>query len=95
MDHEVSETAKFPLGRLVATPGALAAVSHDEIMESLRRHLRGDWGTLDKEDWAANEWALADEGRLFSVYFTTTNVKFWIITECDRSATTVLLPGDY
>jgi hypothetical protein len=95
MDHEASETAKFPLGHLVATPNALAAVTHDEMMAALGRHLRGDWGTLGKEDWAANDRALADEGRLFSAYATTKNVKFWIITECDRSVTTVLLPGDY
>lgn len=87
--------AKFPLGHIVATPNALANVTHDEIMAALSRHAQGDWGTLDPEDWNANERAMLHGGRLFSRYFSTHNVKFWIITEADRSATTILLPEDY
>jgi hypothetical protein len=59
------------------------------------RHVRGDWGTLDPEDWNSNERALKGEGRLFSAYLSIQNIKFWIITECDRSVTTILLPEDY
>ena len=88
-------TAKFPLGHLVVTPNALAHIPNDEILLALSRHVRGDWGTLDPEDWNANEKALQHGGRLFSRYYSTQQVKFWIITECDRSATTVLLPEDY
>ena len=86
---------KFSLGQVVATPNALAAIPGDEIQNALSRHVRGDWGTLDAEDLNANERALRSGGRLFSSYHSNQNVKFWIITECDRSVTTVLLPEDY
>lgn len=89
------QTAKFPLGQLVATPNALASIAQDEILIAIRRHLTGDWGTLDAEDWQTNENALRFGGRLFSLYHSSQNVKFYIITECDRSVTTVLLPEDY
>lgn len=89
------QSSKFDLGRLVATPNALNALSHVDIMCGVSRHLRGDWGELDREDSSANESALKHGGRLFSAYSSTNGVKFWIITECDRSATTVLLPEDY
>ena len=86
---------KFLLGRIVATPHVLTAVHSEEILKALSRHVRGDWGTLDSEDWNANEKALKHGGRLFSAYHSTQNVKFWIITEWNRSVTTVLLPEDY
>ena len=91
------ETTKptFSLGQLVATPNAINSIPNDEILFALARHTQGDWGTLDKEDWNANEHALRHGGRLFSAYHSTQNIKFWIITECDRSVTTVLLPEDY
>jgi hypothetical protein len=87
--------SKFAMGRLVATPNALNVLSHIEIMRGLSRHLRGDWGELEPEDRNANEQALSHGGRLFSAYHSTDNIRFWIITEGDRSATTVLLPEDY
>lgn len=86
---------KFELGQIVATQGALSKLAADEILASLMRHVRGDWGTLVREDWQANERALRDEGRLFSVYYSTSNTKFYVITEWDRSVTTVLLPSEY
>ena len=86
---------KFSLGQMVATPNALAIIPNGEIQNALSRHVRGDWGTLDTEDLQSNEHALQFGGRLFSSYLTSQNVKFWIITECDRSVTTVLLPEDY
>lgn len=87
--------AKFPLGQLVATPGALKAIPGDEIMAALARHVVGDWGQMTAHDWEANQIALVEGTRLFSVYRTHTGLKFWVITEADRSATTVLLPQDY
>lgn len=90
----VSE-AKFACGRIVATPNALNRIPSDEILNALSRHVRGDWGELDPEDRAANEDALHGGGRLFSAYRSTEDIRYWIITECDRSATTVLLPEDY
>ncbi len=87
--------SKFPPGRLVATPNALQAIANGEMKDALNRHLRGDWGMLDREDLNANDDALKNGGRLFSAYRTSTQIKFWIITEADRSVTTILLPEDY
>lgn len=87
--------AKFHPGQLVATPNALASLSQEEIMAALSRHVQGDWGNLDHVDWAENENALTNGTRLFSVYQSASKVTFWIITEADRSVTTVLLPKDY
>ena len=89
------ESPKFDLGQIVATPNALSSLAQDDILVALGRHVRGDWGELGPEDRNANEGALLRGGRLFSAYLSTNQVKFWIITECDRSATTVLLPEDY
>ena len=86
---------KFPLGRLVATPNALESIPNDEILAALRQHAVGDWGQMTVHDWEANDLALTDGSRLFSVYRTRAGLKFWIITEADRSVTTVLLPEDY
>jgi hypothetical protein len=86
---------KFSLGQTVATPNALANIPNDEIQNALSRHIRGDWGTLDAEDVQSNERAVQFGGRLFSQYHSRQNKKFWIITECDRSVTTILLPEDY
>jgi hypothetical protein len=86
---------RFQLGHLVATPNALELIPNEEIFGAIKRHAGGDWGTLDAEDLQSNERALAHGGRLFSAYRSTAGVKFWIITEADRSATTVLLPEDY
>ncbi len=87
-------TRKFPLGPCHITPGALAELSHDDVQLALARHVGGDWGDVCDDDKQANDNALCG-GRLFSVYHTTAGVKFWIITEADRSSTTVLLPEEY
>ena len=87
--------ARFLLGRVVTMPHVLTAVHSAEILAALSRHEQGDWGTLEPDDWNANENSLKHGGRLFSAYVSTQNVKFWIITEWDRSVTTVLLPEDY
>ncbi len=94
-----NETARiksnFPLGQVVCTPGVRDSVSFVEQMIALSRHARGDWGEVCPDDWAENELSLKEGFRLFSVYRTQKNVKFWIITEADRSATTLLLPDEY
>jgi hypothetical protein len=66
----------------------------EDVLKSLCRHHHGDWGTLDPEDWKANEDALRHGNRLLSVYHSR-GVKFYVITEWDRSYTTVMLPEDY
>ena len=95
MSTSITVGEKFELGRLVATPAALAVVPNEEILRALRRHQVGDWGDVCPEDHAANERALVDGSRLFSVYHALSGPKFWIITEWDRSVTTILLPEDY
>jgi len=87
--------ARFRIGRIVATPAALAEIHQDDILAALRRHHSGDWGELDDSDRKANDQALVDGTRLLSTYQSTAGVSFWIITEADRSTTTVLLPQDY
>ena len=86
---------RFPLGWIGATPNAQQVIPPDEVARALARHAACDWGDLDPEDWQENERALREGSRLFSVYHTAGGVKFWVITEADRSATTVLLPEDY
>lgn len=88
---------KFPLGRTVATPGALAALKEAEQApaEFMDRHVGGDWGEVDEDDARENEFSLENDLRLMSVYTLKTNVRIWIITEADRSATTILLPEEY
>ncbi len=88
---------KFPLGQLAATPGALRALeeSGESPTQFLDRHVNGDWGTVDKADAAENEFSVDNDLRILSAYRTSKDVKIWIITEADRSATTILLPSEY
>ena len=90
--------ALFPLGQLVATPGAIEAMAPYENM-ALRlvgRHVTGDWGDMVDEDKASNDRALLDGSRVFSAYLLPDGeTKIWVITEADRSATTLLLPSEY
>jgi hypothetical protein len=87
----------FPLGRIVATPGALAALERAKQPAAcfVSRHAIGDWGELEPRDAAENEYGRAHGLRLLSSYTTVAGEKLWIITEADRSATTVLLPEEY
>ena len=95
VEFERFKGSKFSLGRLVATPGALAALTHEEILVAVGRHAAGAWGELDEADRAANERSLAEGARLVSVYRSAASVRFYVITEWDRSVTTVLLPEEY
>ena len=87
----------FPPGRIVATPGALALLEETKKSptEFLTRHLRGDWGDLCQEDKTENELSLKHGFRLLSSYPITDSDTLWIITEADRSVTTLLLPSEY
>lgn len=87
--------AKFWPGNLYFTAAADRELLREDILKAIERHYGGDWGDLCAEDKDANEQALQFGGRLFSAYHDRKGVKFWIITESDRSATTVLLPDDY
>lgn len=89
--------ARFALGRIVSTPGALAALEQagENAETYVIRHVTGDWGDVCAEDAAENELALREGFRVLSAYRTSKGVKFWIITEADRSVTTLLLPNEY
>lgn len=92
----------FPLGQIVATPGALAELGKAQVAPSdlLDRHVHGDFGQLCSEDVEANEQSLKDGSRLLSSYRLPTGVKVWVLTEAaddhgQRAATTLLLPDEY
>jgi len=89
--------ARFELGQTVITPGAEEAleIAGQNATEFLRRHMVGDWGDLSDEDIKENELSLEQGFRLLSRYETSKGVRLWIITEADRSATTILLPIEY
>ena len=89
--------AMFPVGRIVATPGALQALerANQSAAFFLARHAGGDWGEVDREDVRENEYSVAHGFRLLSSYTTAASEKLWIITEADRSSTTLLLPDEY
>ncbi len=71
------------------------AIAVLDLVSYLRRHLHGDWGDLDDDDRRSNDAALKSGDRLFSSYQVTPDLKLWIITEGDRSVTTLLLPSEY
>ena len=87
----------FPAGQIVATPGALALLeqANRSPLEFLSRHLRGDWGDLCQDDKTENELSLKQGFRLLSSYRVSEARTIWIITEADRSVTTLLLPDEY
>jgi hypothetical protein len=86
--------ARFPLGQVAITANASLRLTTEHVLSALSRHVSGDWGDLCPEDTLANDTALDQGGRLFSAYGQDEN-RFWVITEADRSVTTVLLPEDY
>jgi len=88
-------SSKFSLGQLMATPGALEALNEESFWPYIKRHANGDWGDVCAEDRAENELSLKEGFRLLSAYHLPDGCKIWIITEADRSATTILLPEEY
>ena len=87
----------FALGQTLATPGALSTLTEAETepLELLFRHVTGDWGDLPEQDIEENKLSVEKGLRIFSSYKLETGAKVWVITEWDRSATTILLPEDY
>jgi len=102
---QASKELLFPLGQVVATPGALDALREraDYLVQLLARHAAGDWGVVGDEDQRANDTALREGTRLLSAYPIDPakpsrghgDNTLWIITESDRSVTTILLPEEY
>ena len=96
-DKEVMPKALFELGQVVITQGALLSVENDEHhpVQFLARHVSGDWGNLHEEDIETNRRSLARNGRIFSAYDLDSGGRIYVITEWDRSVTTLLTPEDY
>jgi hypothetical protein len=88
---------RFPLGQTYATPGALEALSEagQDASQFLSRHQAGDWSEMSEEDKRENEFSVDKDLRIFSAYHTSKGEKIWVVTEADRSATTILLPQEY
>lgn len=86
---------KFELGQTLVTPGAYEALNLKDAADCLVRHASGDFGDVSEEDKELNETALETGDRILSSYRDRNGIKFWIITEWDRSATTILLPDEY
>ena len=93
----MSDRTLFKLGQVVATPGALDAMEYVEALPKklLRRHVTGDWGNLCQEDRDENDFSVKHGFRILSAYKLDTDMPIWIITEADRSVTTLLLPSEY
>ena len=85
----------FALGQIVITNNAHDVLTSRDLNEALIRHLEGDWGQVCESDRQLNDSAVDDGGRIMSEYCSASGVRFWIITEYDRSVTTILLPSDY
>ena len=85
----------FQLGRLMITTNASRVLKQQDVFDALRQHAQCDWGDVCHDDWVMNDEAVKNGDRLVSVYHDSNKEKFYIITEADRSATTVLLPEDY
>jgi len=85
----------FPLGDIRITAGAEHALDPSDVVTAITRHARGDWGEVDEHDWDQNDCCVESAGRLLSQYTAKNGTLLWVITEYDRSATTVLLPEEY
>jgi hypothetical protein len=95
--QKISKQPAFELGQLVVTPGALAALKKagQQPGEFLMRHVNCEWGDLDEEGRKENDYCLEHGFRLLGAYKTNAGDRLWIITEADRSVTTLLLPEEY
>jgi len=94
MSAHTIPVAVFRLGRIAITPNALQFLTQEDILTGIQRHQAGDWGDLTEDNRTVNDRALAAGGRILSAYEATNGTRFWLITESDRSATTILLPED-
>ena len=95
--HETSSNSLFELGQIVATPGALEALDLGAVNAwvLLRRHQSGDWGDVPHEDAEENVRSVKRSRRILSSYPLNEDIRIWVITEADRSVTTLLLPEEY
>lgn len=87
----------FPLGKVFMTPGALTSLARNKMSEVLllARHVHGDWSEMHEDDQETNLQAIEEGGRVLSAFAMRDQTKIWVITEADRSVTTLLLPEEY
>ncbi|MEZ6117771.1 MAG: hypothetical protein R3C28_14540 [Pirellulaceae bacterium] len=95
MATRISTVALFELGDIRFTPGVVKKFTQEETLISLGRHVVGDWGIVCQQDWKENDFSVKNGFRILSSYTGSGSATYWIITEADRSATTVLLPEEY
>lgn len=97
MTKNLATAPRFSLGQTLITPSANDAIeaAGQTPQEFLARHSTGDWGELSDDDCQENEFSITHNLRILSAYRTAKDVRLWIITEADRSATTILLPEEY
>jgi len=95
MSETTTTCSKFDTGWLYMTPGIQQKLNMAVILHALARHVTGDWGDLDEEDCRANDESVRVGSRILSAYVDPHKTRFWIITEADRSSTTILLPEEY
>jgi hypothetical protein len=97
ISHILARVPLFSLGMVVGTQGAVAALeaAGQSPQEFLDRHVRGDWGDVPEADKHENDFSLQHGFRILSSYTTRTGERIWVLTEADRSATTILLPDEY
>ena len=91
----ITINTRFPLGQVCTTHGVCDRIPIDEQVAALRRHALLDWGDVCSEDWDENDRSFRDGRRLLSVFHAKSSTTFWIITEADRTVTTLLLPDEY
>ena len=85
----------FPLGAVRVTYGVEHALDSSDVVTGITRHARGDWGEVDEHDWSQNDDFVENGGQLLSQYTAKNGTLYWVVTESNRSATTVLLPEEY
>ena len=95
MGNAIQSGRMFDFGCIRITPDAARTLHRMDVLEALTRHCEGDWGDVGEEDWAQNNYALDFGNRILSSYGDRKSNKFWIITEADRHATTILFPSEY
>jgi hypothetical protein len=97
MIHLILQNPLFQLGEVVATPGAVEALNTHNVtpQQLLQLHVSGNWGSVDPEDAKANDFAVKHGERILSSYRIAEHTRVWVITEWDRSVTTLLLPSEY
>ena len=95
MPNSESPVLVLDFGVVCVTQGATDRLNKDDVRNALSRHICGDWGIVEMDDWYQNDNSLRNGFRILSAYVDRNSQKFWIVTEGDRSTTTIMLPEEY